>query len=744
MKKIFALFAWLLLGGSLWAQSTPDSTFVQGVVANEKEEVLIGASVYWKDTRIGTVSDADGRFRLPGRDKAALLVVQYVGYTPIEVEVLPEEKKLWIELSGAAVLKEAVVSGHGFGNAVSTLTPHNIESINSKELRKAPCCNLSESFTTNGAIDVAYPNALTGVREIQMLGLRGIYSQFTLESRPTMSGIATPLAFEFYPGTWLEGIQLAKGASSVRNGFNGMTGQINAELVKPHRDKPFFLNLFTSSEGRGEMNLHLNKKGEKLSHGLLLHGNLTENRWDMNSDNFYDGQQKRQANALYRMFYETEKMCAQFNLQAISDFRQGGQIAALPGSSELFRTEQRNERIEAWGKLGIEGIKGKPYNQMGNILSASWHRSNAQFGRNTYAATQTSLYWQTLLQSIIGTTDHQVVLAPSIQYDDIQEQVNESDLSRREFVPGTMLEYTYSRPNLRMEMPDLVLVLGARADWNSRLGWFLTPRMSAKYNFSKSALVRVSAGRGYRSPNLVAENLSLLASNRNLSFAQDLGAEEAWNYGVNYTHNFKVFKRNASISMDAYRTDFVRQIIVDVEEDYSQVLFYNLNGKSYSNSLLLMLQYNLFKGLDLKVAYKRNEVRSTYIDGEQRLVPLVAAHRGLFTADYISPGKKWEINSSVQVVGPQRLPDNSQLPHEYTHDFPAKSPTYALWNAQVTRNFKKFELYLGGENINGFNQHHAIIAANEPWSPYFNGSQIWAPMMRQVVYLGFRYPAAAK
>ncbi|MCE7924997.1 MAG: hypothetical protein DYG98_18240 [Haliscomenobacteraceae bacterium CHB4] len=752
MKKIYVLLAGLFLFVQALFSQQKNVPRLTGIVTNEHEELLAGATVFWKDTKVGTVTDTAGRFSLPAREVEATLAVQYTGHSPAEIRVLPTENNLWIEISGIAQLQEVTVTEHGFDNKVSTLETRNIESISSKELRKAPCCNLSESFETNGAVDVAYANALTGVKEIQMLGLRGVYSQFMVENRPSLGGIATPFAFEYLPGTWLDGIQLAKGASTVKNGNAGIAGQINAELVKPHLDKPLFVNAFTSTEGRGELNVHLNNKGKgRVSNGVLLHGSFVENRWDMNDDNFYDSPSRQQLNGLYRLFYESPKMCAQFNVQALTDRRQGGQINPIEGVPGLFAIDQNNDRVEVWGKIGYEGVGGKPYNQVGNMVSTSWHRTNSLFGPNIYAAEQRSFYWQSLYQTIIGTTDHKIVAAPSFQYDDIQESVNEGKLDRREAVPGAMLEYTYSRPNLKMEIPDLVVVVGARADWNSRFDQLLfAPRVSAKYNFTADAVARLSAGRGFRSPHLMAENISLLASNRSLVFSPPIGGagsnpglEEAWNYGLNFTQNFKIARRTSSFSIDLYRTDFIQQVLVDVDQSPTEVFFYTVDGKSFSNSLLTTFQYNPFPGFDVKLAYKWNDVRATYADGVLRTLPLVAKHRGLVTLDYTTPDKNWMFNTRVQIIGPQRLPDNSQVPHEYIHDFPETSPTFAVWNAQVTRRFgKKFELYLGGENLNGYQQHEAIIAADKPDSPYFNGSQIWAPLMGQVAYLGLRFAPA--
>ena len=739
-KRAFLSLFFLHTLLQLTAQTTTPKT-IYGIVTNDKDELLIGASVFWKDRSTGTNTDVNGAFHIAAKSKPDSLMVQYVGYQISTVEVLPGEDSLWIVIEGVTELKTVDITEHRFGNSISTIQPLNVEQITSKELKKAPCCNLSESFETNGTVDVAFPNALTGVKEIQMLGLRGIYSQFTLENRPALGGIATPFAFEFVPGTWLEGISLAKGASSVVNGNAGISGQVNAELVKPLTDKPVFVNLFTSTEGRAEANIHLNKKkNADVANGLLMHGSFVKNQWDRNNDQFYDMPNRHQLNALYRHMAISPKACYQWNVQALSDRRTSGQISAFDGQNQLFRVQQNNDRVEAWGKYGLENVGGKPYQQIGNILSATWHRTNSAFGPNKWYATQQSMYWQTLYQNIIGTTDHKYVIAPSLNADIIEEKVNELVLDRKEFVPGIMAEYTFNHQNLDMGIPDFTLVAGSRLDWNSRFQkWLFTPRMSAKYNFSTESIVRVSAGRGYRSPNLIAENVSLLASNRAIQFASDLGLESAWNYGVNFTHNFKIAGKKGNFAIDLYRTDFTRQILVDVDQSPLTVYFYNVDGKAYSQIAMAVLQYNFFQGFEAKISAKWQDVQSTYQDGIRRMPPLTPNFRGLVTLDYTTPNKKWMFNARTQIVGPQRLPDNSQVPHELLHGFPEKSATYSLWNAQVTYMISpKLEFYLGGENLTNFQQHRAIIAYNTPESPYFNGSQLWAPMGGSIIYLGAR------
>jgi outer membrane receptor for ferrienterochelin and colicins len=472
---------------------------------------------------------------------------------------------------------------------------------------------------------------------------------------------------------------------------------------------------------------------------LYLHASLVENQWDTNHDNFKDAPNRRQLNALYRVMYEGPSGCAQFNVQAISDQRESGQFKNWLGQTELFAIDQKNDRIESWVKYGKEQFLGRQFLELGNIASASWHQTRSQFGKNNYQAEQRSFFAQSLLQNIIGTTDHKIVIAPSIQYDDIEERVNDTNLDRREVVAGAMGEYTYSRSSLRLDIPRFVFVLGSRIDWNNRFGWQFTPRVSAKYNFTEDRVIRLSAGRGFRSPNLAAENISFLASNRkfDLVAAKNTGPEEAWNYGVNFAENFKIKGRDASFSMDLYRTDFVRQVLIDAES--AEIKIVNVTAASFSNSFLINFQYNLFKGFDLKLAYKWNDVQSTFADQNLKWMPFVARQRGLVSVDYTTVNKKWSFNSYVQVIGKQRLPSMSWVPDNLSGEFPSVTSSYPLLNAQVTRHWKRFEIYAGCENITGFQQHHAIVSSSDPWSPYFNGAQVWAPMMRQVGYLGVRH-----
>ncbi len=727
------------LTGNIYAQENHDHhQQLSGTVVNEKGEPLAAATIQWEGSDSGVVADMEGRFSIEKKSAPTNLIISYVGYAPVSIPVEPNEDNLLIEVSGILELVAVEVAEKMHDSYVSTLSTLNVESITSKELKKAPCCNLAESFETNASVDVSYSDAITGAREIQLLGLRGIYTQLMVENRPTYYGLATPFAMEYIPGTWLEGIQISKGASTVRNGFQSITGQINTELVKPFRDKPFFLNLFASNAGRYEANVHLNHKHtEKWSSGLLLHGSTQQSEFDHDDDTFMDMPQKRQLNGLYRLFYEGEIICGQFNVQGIMDRRESGQMSNLgENGAPLYRIEQNADRVEAWGKLGYKGF-AEPYRSLGSMFSATWHRTDSEYGLRPHEGEQRSFFANVLYATIIGTTDHQMNYGLQFQYDQYRESFDQAAFDRTETVPGAFAEYTFNGQPATAR--GFGAILGMRLDHHNLHGLLLTPRANLRYNFDENTILRASAGRGYRSANIIAENVSALASSRTVRVLENLEMEDAWNYGVNLTHNGKWADRAFSFVVDLYRTDFVNQVVVDMDQDYRFLYFYNLRGRSYSNSAMVSLNWEVLKGWNVKVAYKYNDVRTTFTDDGLLERPMVPRHRGLVTTDYETPDKKWLFSGQAQLTGTQRLLDHGHLPAEYHQHGGDTAPDYVLANLQATYRFSKLEIYAGGENLTDYRQHRPIIAWQDPFGPYFDATQVYAPTMGARGYIGIRW-----
>lgn len=732
IKIIYAFFIVLIAIPSF-------SQTITGKVKDGKGEAIVGAHVYWMDKSAETLTDENGQFSLPRKTKETMIHVEFVGYEMSFITLKAGQTEVEFVLKEPKTLSQVEVKGKKQDNAVSTLDARTVERIGSNELKKAPCCNLSESFETNGTVDIAYADAITGAKEIQMLGLRGIYTQLMVENRPDFYGLATPYALEYIPGTWLRGIDISKGTGSVKNGFQAITGQINTDIEKPGEAKKVFVNLFGEQTGRMEANVHLNKViNDKLATGLLLHGSTFQNKIDRDNDKFVDMPLKKQLNGMYRLFYQGNKIESQIIVHALTEERKSGQLVSNTTLSNPFLINAKNNRLSAAAKVGYVGFK-KPYMGLGSQWSATYHDVDAFYGKNHYYGTQKSFYGNLIYATIIGTTDHKLTLGSSVQYDNYHEHLNDKNLSNNQIVGGTYGEYTYNRPTLK-GYNDITFIAGIRADYHNQVGFFMTPRLNFKYNFNENTVIRLAAGRGVRVANPIAENIAFLATNRQIVVANNLKAEDAWNLGLNFTKSFKVNNLEWRFSADAYRTQFVNQIVTDIESDYQKAQFYNLDGKSYSNVLLVMLNAEILRGLDIKLSYKINDVKTTY-QGKLEQVPLVARHRGLVTLDYKTPDKKWLFNFTTQLIGQQRLADRSYVPHDYFHDhtFKPYSPQYVLLNTSINRFFNTFEVYGGVENIGDFKQHNAIIAAHDPSSIYFDATQVYAPMMGRRIYAGVRW-----
>ncbi|MBI1224244.1 MAG: TonB-dependent receptor [Bacteroidetes bacterium] len=709
-----------------------------GNVFNEKGESLIGATVLWEGTDIGTVTDENGDFWIQKQIDTANLVIQYVGYNPVKVEMYPHEDSVFVKVEGVTELETVVVAEHRDDAYTSTLNTRNMEHITSHELKKAACCSLAESFETSGSVDVMRQDAVTSASEIQILGLRGIYSQLLVEKRPAFTGLGSPLALEYIPGTWVQGIQVSKGASTVQNGPQAMTGQINTELVKPFQDKKIFVNAYGSTTGRGELNLHFNKQfNDKYSSGLLLHGSTAQGEFDKNHDGFIDQPKKMSLDALWRNFYQADNFSAQFNVQVLSDERQSGQLTAFDDQPDApnsaYRIDQKNQRVDVFGKFGYYGFL-KPETSIGFIYSGSLHDMKNQFGNTHYDGKQRNFYANLIYASFIGTTDHKLNVGASFQYDDYDEFLNDTDFSRTEAMPGVFGEYNFTRDKFG-------LIAGLRFDHHNRYGFFATPRLNMKYNFNDNTILRLSGGRGVRTAQILSENMAVMASNRQFVVDQSqLKIEDAWNAGLNFTKNFKIAGKSASLVADLYRTQFVNQVVMDMESEQGKVLFYNLDGKSFSNSLLVLGSWAPFKGFDMKLAYKLNDVKVSYklySDPVQR--PLMARHRGLVTLNYETPNKLWMFNSNMQITGKQRFAHSHGVPSSLIDGFTGDAPAYTIVNAQVTRRFNNLEFYLGGENLTNFTQKNAIVDWEHPFGEYFDAMQVWGPLVGARGYVGVRW-----
>lgn len=726
MKRVILL---LLAFLPLAAFANPVKGRVFGMEDHQKI-ALPGASISWAGTSSGTIADEDGVFSIVRHETVSQLIVSFVGYQTDTVTWNGEEK-LEVVLQRHGELEEVTVVQKKKGSYISKINPITTEHINGAELEKAACCNLSESFTTNASVDVSYQDAITGAKQIKLLGLDGIYSQMQTENFPNLRGLATIYGLTYIPGPWLESIQVSKGAASVVNGYESITGQINASFKKPDAYEAFHFNLFGSAEGKTEINSNVSLKlSDRTSTAFFIHGENFQNRIDHNHDGFLDEPLMKQIHLFNQWKYTSEKgFMLHAGVHYLGEQRIGGQVSFREGmartASNPYGVEVKNDRFELYFKGGYDI---NPHHSVAFISNATYHDMSSFYGLNSYSGKEKTWYGNLIHTfSIDELGVHTLNSGASFILDQADEALNQAAITTDETVPGLFSEYTL-KPG-----PKVTFMAGLRADFHSVMGTFFTPRLHLRVEPFEHLNFRVSAGKGYRTPRIMAENSFLLATSRSLSIVEDQILEEAWNYGASTIYDVQVAGRPLSLIAEYFRTDFSNQLVVDRETSASQILLAPLDGKSFANSYQLEVRYEVLPRLDITTAYRVNDVRQT-IGGQLLRKPLTSKYKALFTLNYSDRLKKWMFDYTAHFNGGGRLPGNPSNSVGVHQEFPA----FTVMNAQVTKYFRYWNVYLGVENLLDYVQDHPVIGADDPYGPKFDATQIWGPVMGRKFYAGIR------
>ncbi|WP_345273749.1 TonB-dependent receptor [Flaviramulus aquimarinus] len=742
----YILYVILMLPLLMLSQSSISGMIME---ANDKNEHigLAGANVYWLNTEVGTVTGIDGNFLLSYMPEYKKLVISYVGFKTDTLNILDPKKMVHHWLQPTSDLDEITVTSRKQATAKSYLKATNVINVSSEELLKAACCNLSESFETNPSIDVNFADAISGTRQIKMLGLTSPYILIATENIPSIRGASQSYGLSFIPGTWIESIQITKGTGSAINGYESIAGQINAELVKPSTDDKLFVNLYGASSERLELNTHINTKvNDKWHTGVYIHGNTHNKKHDVNDDGFLDMPLFNQINLMNRWQYtDTQKGFVSFiNLKFLNDEKQTGELDFYPDTDRLTKrfwgSEIDTKRYEISTKFGYVNPE-IPWQSLGVQTAFSSHKQASYFGLNIYDIKHNSLYTNAIYNSIISDSRHKIKTGISYTYDHYDEFVNTIDYERTENAVGAFFEYSYD--NLEL----LNLTAGIRIDHHNLLGTFVTPRLHVRYSpWGKSAF-RASFGRGKRSANIFTENQQLFSTSRQINILNSggkiygLDPEIAWNYGFSYLQGFRLFGRQADITLDYYKTDFKNQVVVDWENP-QEINFYNLSGKSFANSFQLELNYSPFKGVDVRTAYKFYDVKTDYNSGRLER-PLTPKHRLFANIGYKTNQEegqlgRWKIDVTFNWLSDQRYASTTSNPIPY--QLQERTPTVTTLNAQITKVFSpKFEVYLGGENVTNVRQPNPILGANDPFGANFDSTFVYGPIFGSMYYAGLRY-----
>jgi outer membrane receptor for ferrienterochelin and colicins len=715
---------------------------------NKKDTtVLPGVTVFWLNTSIGTTTDMNGLFSIPSSSVTNQLIITSVSYKSDTLTIKDTTKFLSIRLKGGVELNEVDVVYETTGTELSYMNAIKMETLNERSLMKAACCNLSESFETNPSVDVNFADAVTGTKQIQMLGLSGQYAQITKENMPYMRGLANGYGLSFVPGTWIQSIQLSKGAGSVVNGYESLTGQINTELQNPETSDKLNFNAYLNQNARNEYNLNVKHRfNDKFAVGLLSHANYNPMAEDLNKDGFADIPTGKQYNFMNKYAYNSGKgFEAQFGGGYLEDTREGGQLKSLQKNYSdtlpYYLIGIKNKKWELYSKTGFV-FRKKPGTSMGLQLSYLNHEQNNNYGLNTYYGLQKTFYANYIFQGIIKTTDNTYKIGASYMNDQVTESYRLFKFNRDEKVAGAFAEFAHNKGE------KFNLVAGLRADYHNYYGLFFTPRLHMRYALKGSKTVfRISGGRALKTANVLAENTSLMATSRDwiispsdLTMPYGLKPETGWNYGFNFTQKMKLNYKDAYVTVDLYRTDFTQQVVVDVDANTQQVLFYNSKGPSFSNTAQIEFGWEIRKRLNIKTAYRYVDTKVNYQTGLMQKA-LVSTHRAFVNLSYETKNKHWLFDATLQYNGKKRLPQTHTNPAEYQRA--TYSPDFYNVLAQITyvAKIKKadFNIYVGVENALDYKQNNPIVASDAPFNKYFDASMVWGPIYGRMLYAGLRY-----
>ena len=732
-RKIKSLFILLLL------VSATVNAQVRGTVKDKEGNPIPGANLHWMNTSSGAVTGSDGAFTTDKPAGSNRLIVRFIGYENDTVSVSGNNAVLDITLREGVELSEVQVVSRKLGTMKLRTSVMNEDMITSAELSRAACCNLGESFVTNPSVDVSYSDAATGAKQIKLLGLSGTYVQMLTENIPNYRGAAAPYGLGYVPGPWMQSIQVSKGTSSVKNGYEALTGQINVEFKKPQSADLVSANLFASSTERYEANADASLRiSPRWTTMLLAHYENETKSHDSNDDGFADIPRVEQYNFWNRWAYMGDHYVFQAGIKAMTEERRSGQVSHGNGHIvDPYTIDIKTDRYEAFTKNAYIFDKEKNTN-LALILSGTIHNQDAAYGRKLYDVDQKNVYASLLFETEFNKS-HSLSTGLSFNYDGYDQHyrltndataMREKSLSK-ESVTGAYAQYTFNASD------KLVVMAGLRGDYSNEYDFFVTPRAHIKYNPNEYIHFRVSAGKGYRTNHVLAENNFLLASSRTVHIPERLKQEEAWNYGASISTYIPIFGKTLNLNAEYYYTDFQNQVVVDMDTNPHAVSFLNLDGKSYSRAFQIEATYPFFEGFSLTAAYRHTDAKTTY-NGELMEKPLTGKYKGLITASYQTPLGLWQFDATLQQNGGGRMPTpyiltDGSLSWNYRYG------SFEQLSAQVTRYFRHWSVYAGGENLTNFKQKNPIIGASDPWGDQFDSTMIWGPMHGAKFYIGVRF-----
>ncbi len=715
---------------------------IKGSVSNEAKEILRGATVKWLKSKNATITNDTGQFTIMKPAKGPfILVVSFAGYKTDSVQV-NDTSFVLVTLRNNSTLANVIVKGNERSLYISA-NPIKTEVITSFELKKAACCDLAGCFETQASVQPQTTNIITNSKELRILGLSGIYNQVLIDGFPMVQGLTYTYGISSIPGPLVESIFISKGANSVLQGYESISGQINVLTKEPDKADKLLLNAYINSFGEKHLNILYAFKKKKWSNLTAFHMVQPAGRVDKDGDYFLD------LPLLTRYMISTRwkkgdenkwGWSTQFNARYLSEKRIGGQTSFNyrkdKGSSTIYGQAVDIQQPELWFKTAY---RMNDEHRFALYASGFYQDQQSYFGVTAYKAKQFNGYAN--LQYEFSYNKNVLKTGFSYRHLDLSENISFSNNNlnrtyagnylRVENIPGVFAENV-----LNVFNDKLTWITAIRAHHHNRFGWEVAPRTLLKYEVTKKLNIRGSVGKGWRTANIFSENIGLLASSRDIIFAEALKPERGTNFGFNVTQKYKGKNIEGYLSLDFYHTRFQNQIFPDYDAAPNKAIIKNFAGKSVSNGFQAELSGSFFNRFAAKAGYVYLDVYQVK-NGLKDVLPFNPQHRLNSSVSFMPLNKRWHLDANFHWYGKQRLPDTKSNPMLY--QLPNYSEPYTLVNAQFTWNWKKFEFYGGVENIFNFRQNKPIIGWQDPFGQYFDTQFAWGPTRGRELYLGIRF-----
>lgn len=721
---------------------------IKGKVIDNNNVPLVGATIAWANTKTAVLSKADGSYSINKTDKNTTLITSHVGYFS-DTLFVENMDSVVVVLQARSSLGEVKVTAEKDGIVLSNRNNIKTEIITSLELKKAACCDLAGCFETQGSVQSQTTNIITNAKELRILGLSGVYNQVLIDGFPMIQGLSFTYGISGIPGSLVDNIFISKGANSVLQGFESISGQINVETKKPDAKEKLFANIYMNSFLEKHFNINANIKLGKWQSLLAFHSVQPASKIDKDKDNFLDLPLLTRYMVMNKWKYGKERewgWSSEIAVRILNENRVGGQTMfnakSDKGSNTIYGNTVALNQLDFWQKTNY---RFNDVHRLTLYTSGFSQNQDAFFGSLWYKAKQTNAFVN-LQHEFNITTNNTLKSGISLKHLQINENIVFTDnfitrnyagnYNRNENIVGLFAENVLS-----LFQNKLTWIAGVRLDNHNEFGWQFTPRTLIKFDPTTKLTIRANIGTGWRTVNLFSENIGLLASSRNIIFTEKLQPEKALNTGINVTQKFDAKNISGYISTDFYHTNFSNQIFPDYDTDPTKAIIKNFTGTSISNGFQTDVFLKFYKRYEVKLGYNFLDVYRV-TDGKKTTLPFNARHKFLTTLSYKPTSNTFHIDANIHWYGVQRLPNTKMNPSLYVR--PDFSRAYTTVNLQFTYVFKTIEVYTGGENIFNFRQNQPINSWQNPFSNYFDISSVWGPTRGRELYVGLRWKLVKK